>query len=191
MGNSKEAKTDGAPQDDTDDVAGRLVRFLSGKGLRMATAESCTAGLAAEAIARIPGASACFWGSFVCYAREAKIQMLGIGEKILVEYGLVSGETARAMALGALEKSGVDAAVSVTGLAGPGGSSSANDNGVKGEAIPAGTVWIATALRFTGINCITVEAVRFHFSGGRNEVRRQAARTALEQLLIQLNKTCP
>jgi len=191
MGSTKELKPGGAPQDgDTDDIAGRLVRFLSGKGLRMATAESCTAGLAAEAIVRISGASACFWGSFVCYAREAKIQMLGIGEKLLGEYGLVSKETAQAMALGALEKSGVDAAVSVTGLAGPGGSSK-NDSGVKGETIPAGTVWIATALRSAGLNCITVEAVQFHFSGDRNKVRQQAARTALEQLLIQLIKTCP
>jgi len=183
----------GSSDDGLDDVAGRLVRFLSGKGLRMTTAESCTAGLAAEAIARVPGASACFWGSFVCYAREAKIQMLGIGEKILEEYGLVSGETARAMALGALEKSGVDAAVSVTGLAGPGGGtqSGVHDSVLNGGLVPVGTVWIATALRSTSLNCITVEAVQFHFSGGRNKVRQQAARTALEQLLIQVTKTCP
>jgi len=168
---------------DLDDAAGRLVRFLTGKCLRMATAESCTAGLAAEAIARIPGASACFWGSFVCYAREAKIQMLGIGEKLLAEYGLVSGETARAMALGALEKSGVDATVSVTGLAGPGvdTAGTANDG-----IVPVGTVWIATALRSDSANCITVEAAKFHFTGGRNDVRQQAARTALEQLLMHI-----
>ncbi|MDR2702241.1 MAG: CinA family protein [Spirochaetaceae bacterium] len=160
-------------------TARHLVRFLTGRSLRLVTAESCTAGLVAEKIARIPGASACFWGSFVCYTREAKITMLGIGEKLLKEYGLVSGETARAMALGALEKSGADAAVSVTGLAGPGG---------DGSSVPVGTVWIATALRSGSLPQITVEGTEFHFTGSRNNVRRKAARKALEQITVQLTK---
>jgi len=157
--------------------ARHLVRLLTGRSLRLVTAESCTAGLVAEAIARIPGASACFWGSFICYTREAKITMLGIGEELLNKYGLVSGETARAMAQGALEKSGVDAAVSVTGLAGPGG---------DGSSVPIGTVWIATALR-SGSGT-TAEETEFRFTGSRNEVRRKAARKALEQITVQLTK---
>jgi PncC family amidohydrolase len=161
-----------------ENAAGKLVELLSGKSLRMVTAESCTAGLAAENIAGIPGASACFWGSYVCYARQAKISMLGIEEKILDECGMVSGETARAMALGALEKSGVDAAVSITGLAGP-----ATGDGLT-DGIPVGTVWIATALRQG--NGITAEATEFHFSGSRNEVRQLAAQTALEQMLKKI-----
>jgi PncC family amidohydrolase len=163
-----------------EETAQKLVERLTGKSLCMVTAESCTAGLAAENIAGIPGASACLWGSYVCYTRQAKTTMLGIGEKILAECGLVSGETARAMALGALEKSGVDAAVSVTGLAGPG----TGDSFGKTPTPPVGTVWIATALRLG--SSITVEAAEYHFSGSRNEVRQQAALTALEQMLIKI-----
>jgi PncC family amidohydrolase len=160
-------------------TAGNLVRLLTGRHFRLVTAESCTAGLVAETITRIPGASACFWGSFVCYTPEAKITMLGIGKKLLEEYGPVSGETARAMALGALAKSGVDAAVSVTGLAGPGG---------DGSSVPVGTVWIATALKSGGVPVITVEGTEFHFTGSRDDVRRKAARKALEQITVQLSK---
>lgn len=178
-------------KDGLENTAQKLVQLLTGKSLFMVTAESCTAGLAAEHIAGIPGASACFWGSYVCYARQAKIEMLGIEEKLLAEYGLVSGETARAMALGALEKSGVDAAVSITGLAGPGTGRPENGGPENGDGadkatpgIPVGTVWIATALR-SGSG-ITAEAIEYHFSGGRNEVRRQAAQAALKQMLINL-----
>jgi len=174
-------------KDELDSTARKLVQRLTGKSLYMVTAESCTAGLAAEIIARIPGASACFWGSYVCYTRQAKLKMLGIEEKLLAEYGLVSGETARAMALGALEKSGVDAAVSITGLAGPGtGSPGIGDSTDKAltPGIPVGTVWIATALRLG--SSITAEATEYHFLGDRNEVRQQAAETALEQMLIKL-----
>jgi nicotinamide-nucleotide amidase len=100
--------------------------------------------------------------------------MLGVREERLNKYGPVSEETARDMVLGALEKSGADAAVSVTGLAGPGG------NGT------VGTMWIATALRSGGANAVLAE--EFHFSGGRNRVRQQAARKALEQIIKQLRK---
>jgi PncC family amidohydrolase len=98
--------------------------------------------------------------------------MLGVGEETLSKYGLVSEETARAMALGALEKSGADAAVSITGLAGPDG---------DGSSVPVGTVWIGTALRAG-----TVHAAHFQFSGSRNEVRQKAAREALEAITTQL-----
>jgi PncC family amidohydrolase len=98
--------------------------------------------------------------------------MLGIAEEVLIKYGLVSGETARAMALGALEKSGAHAAVSITGLAGPGG---------DGSPVPVGTVWIGTALR-SG----KVQTVQFHFNGPRNTIRLQAAGKALEQIRKQL-----
>jgi PncC family amidohydrolase len=100
--------------------------------------------------------------------------MLGVGEDILNTYGAVSGETARAMVLGALKKSGADAAVSVTGLAGPGG---------DGSGIPAGTVWIASALRKDAVH-----AAKYHFSGGRNEVRAMAAKEALMQIMELFTK---
>lgn len=134
----------------------------------LAGAESCTAGLGADLLGRVSGASECFWGSFVCYTPQAKTAMLGVSKETLTRYGLVSGETARAMAAGALEKSGADAAFSVTGLAGPNG---------DGSSVPVGTVWIGTALK----SGVTAEK-QFCFSGGRNEVRRQAAQKALEQI---------
>jgi PncC family amidohydrolase len=148
--------------------AEKLVAFLKERSLVIAAAESCTAGLIADTIARIPGASEVFWGSWVCYTLGAKKAMLGVGEETLAKYGAVSAETAGAMARGALEKSGADGAVSVTGLAGPDG---------DGSAVPVGTVWIGTALK-NG----PVRTERFHFTGIRNTVREQAAREALREL---------
>ncbi|MDR2663266.1 MAG: CinA family protein [Treponema sp.] len=155
-------------------TAERLIRLLTAGSLFLAAAESCTAGLVADLLGRVSGASACFWGSFVCYTPQAKIRMLGIGEETLRRYGPVSGETARAMAAGALEKSAADAAVSVTGLAGPGG---------DGSSVPVGTVWIGTALRGGA-----VQAEQVHFTGPRNELRQKAARAALEHILKRLTE---
>ncbi|MDR2552903.1 MAG: CinA family protein [Treponema sp.] len=149
-----------------------LVRFLTERSLFLAAAESCTSGLVADLVGSVAGASRCFWGSFVSYSLQAKTAMLGVRGEILAEYGPVSAETARAMAAGTLEKSTADAAVSVTGLAGPGSG---------GSDVLLGTVWIGTALRGG-----KVRAERFHFNGGRNEVRQQAALKALEQILEEL-----
>jgi PncC family amidohydrolase len=151
-----------------------LVAFLTERSLVLAAAESCTAGLVADKIARVPGASKVFWGSFVCYTPQAKIKMLGIESEILDRYGLVSAETAVAMAVGALEKSGADLVLSVTGLAGPEG---------DGSDVPVGTVWIGTA-RKNG-----PETARgFHFTGSRNELRNKAALEAVNQILKQLQE---
>jgi PncC family amidohydrolase len=173
-------------------AAEHLVQLLSHRSLYLAIAESCTAGLAADALAGIPGASSCFWGSFVCYTIRAKIQMLGIGEERLNRYGPVSEETACSMALAALEKSGADIAVSVTGLAGPAG---------DGSDVPVGTVWIAAALRRGRLGSSSVSsgnsgsaadervnAAKFYFSGSRNDVRVQAAMEALVQTIKLLEK---
>jgi PncC family amidohydrolase len=150
------------------DEAKKLVQILAEKKLLLAAAESCTAGLVADAIAQVSGASKVFWGSFVSYRAEAKSAMLGIGEALLEECGLVSSETACAMALGALEKSGADCAVSVTGLAGPEGA---------GSAVEVGTVWIGTALKRgeTGTK-------KFIFKKSRNELREAAARQAIHEI---------
>jgi PncC family amidohydrolase len=150
------------------ETAQTLVRRLTESSRTMVLAESCTAGLAADMVARIPGASGVLWGSFVSYSVEAKIAMLGLDRGRLTQYGPVSRETACDMAAGALEKSGAFIAAAITGLAGPGG---------DGSAVPVGTVWIAAATRRGS------SAWVYHFSGERNEVRFQAAQTALEKLL--------
>ena len=149
-----------------------LVRRLRALGRKAAAAESCTAGMASDLIARVPGASQVFWGSFVSYTPQAKIRMLGVGEEILKEYGAVSRETACAMARGALEQSGADYAFSITGLAGPDG---------DGSGTAVGTVWIGIAQQGR-----KTDAAVFRFSGSRNRVRRKAAHKALELLLDRL-----
>jgi PncC family amidohydrolase len=151
--------------------AREIIHRLTDQNMTVAAAESCTAGLASDLIARIPGASRVLWGSYVSYTTEAKFRMLGIEEAYLKQFGAVSRETACAMAQGALERSGAGYAFSITGLAGPGG---------EGE-LTAGTVWIATVRQGD-----YPEAVLFHFRGSRNLIRRKAAQKALEQLLKKL-----
>jgi PncC family amidohydrolase len=150
-----------------------LVERLTALGKTFAAAESCTAGLVADMIASVPGASRVFWGSFVTYMIDAKAVMLGLDRAVLGKYGAVSRETACAMAEAALAKSGADAAVSVTGLAGPDG---------DGTSVPVGTVWVATALA-DGESAARV----FHFEGKREAVRRAAAEAALQETLDRLS----
>ena len=172
-------------------AAERLVQLLAARSMYLAAAESCTGGLVADALIRIPGASRCFWGSFVCYTSPAKEQMLGVGEDTLNKYGAVSRETAGLMALGALRKSGADAAVSVTGIAGPGSGVTVN-----GLECPAGTVWIAAVLRGKkeeNLNDITDAGYvkKYNFNGSRNVVRTRAAREAIMQITELLeNRLC-
>ncbi|MDR1444777.1 MAG: nicotinamide-nucleotide amidohydrolase family protein [Treponema sp.] len=153
-------------------AARRLVETLARRSQTMTAAESCTAGLTADLVARIPGASRVLWGAFVTYTVDAKVRMLGLDPRNLEKFGPVSRETACAMALGALDKSGADYAVAVTGLAGPGG---------DGTQVPVGTVWIAAAGRGRA-----PQAHVFHFEGSRNGIRERAAREALEVILKQI-----
>jgi PncC family amidohydrolase len=164
-----ELKPDAVGPDAVLKTAEMLVRRLAESSRTLVLAESCTAGLAADMVARIPGASGVLWGSFVSYTLDAKIAMLGLDRRRLAQYGPVSGETACDMAAGALEKRGAFIAAAMTGLAGPEG---------DGSGVPLGTVWIATATLRS-----SPKAVLYHFSGSRNEVRFQAAQTALEELL--------
>jgi PncC family amidohydrolase len=160
-------------------AAQSLLFMLRASGRTAVFAESCTAGLASSACAEIPGASQALWGSFVCYTPEAKVSMLGLDRQRLAAYGLVSRETACDMANAALAKSSADMAASVTGLAGPEG---------DGSARPVGTVWVAVVQRKGEAQAshtqYTTYAKEFHFSGGRNEVRMQAAAALLETLLV-------
>ena len=156
-------------------LAEKLVKDLAGRGKFIALAESCTAGLAADFIARVPGASGIFWGSYVAYTPEAKAAMLGVPAALVKKYGPVSMPVALAMAEGALKKSGAFWAFSVTGLAGPDGDNS---------SLPIGTVWIGIAGR-DGKS----RAKMFLFEGSRNEVREAAAAAALEELLERIHSS--
>jgi nicotinamide-nucleotide amidase len=100
-----------------------LLDAARAKGLRVATAESCTGGLVAAALTDIAGASDVFERGFVTYSNESKRDMLSVPSPLIERHGAVSAEVARAMALGALDRSLADIAVAVTGVAGPGGGS--------------------------------------------------------------------
>ena len=100
-----------------------LLALLRAKGLKVATAESCTGGLIAGLLTEIPGSSDVVERGFVTYSNEAKAQMLGIDPELIVKYGAVSEQVARAMATGAVSNSHADISVAVTGVAGPGGGS--------------------------------------------------------------------
>jgi len=138
---------------------------LRARGLRLVTAESCTAGAVAAACTSVDGASAWFWGGFVTYTLDAKQRLLGVPRQLLDRHGAVSEPVARAMAEGALAASGVEVAVAVTGIAGPGG----------GEVLqPVGTVWFAWALRAAGTETAVVR-----LDGDRHQVRAAACLRAL------------
>lgn len=139
---------------------------LAGKTL--ATAESCTGGGIGAALTAVSGSSAVYKGGIVSYCNEIKHALLGVDEKLLEELGAVSGPVAREMAIGARNALSADVAVSVTGLAGPGGDEYGN---------PVGTVFIGYA------DAKTALAREYHFLGDREEVRRQAICSALELIL--------
>ncbi len=104
---------------DDEDLNEVVVRILKEKKLTISSAESCTAGLFAAAISDVPGASEVLSSAYVTYSAESKIKELGVPAETIEKYGVVSAETAKAMAEGAKARSGADIAVSVTGFAGP------------------------------------------------------------------------
>ena len=118
------------------DAAERVLHACRKRRLKVATAESCTGGLIAATLTAIAGSSDVVERAFVTYANEAKREMLGVPWEALMGYGAVSDPVARAMAAGALVRSGADLAVSVTGVAGPGGGSAEK---------PVGLVHLAAA----------------------------------------------
>ena len=149
-----------------------LINALREKGWRMAAAESCTGGRIAQRITAVPGASDVFSGSMVSYSCETKQSALGVGAETLKKHGAVSEETAREMASGVLRITEADVAVSVTGIAGPGGGS---------EDRPVGTVCFGLALRASG----EVSSVRVQFdpSAEREEICGMAVSYAMELVM--------
>jgi nicotinamide-nucleotide amidase len=149
--------------------AKRLIDTLRTKNRKLTTAESCTGGLVAGAITAVPGSSDVFFGGFVTYSNDAKEQMIGVAPDLVERHGAVSEAVARAMAEGAVRTTGADIAVSVTGIAGPGGGTPHK---------PVGLVYIAVASVFDG-----PRAERHMFGDpGRDEVRLASLRAALRLL---------
>jgi nicotinamide-nucleotide amidase len=134
------------------------------QGLSLATAESCTGGMAAQRLTSVPGSSRVFLGAVVAYSDEVKAQELGVPLELLERHGAVSAEVAEAMAAGARKRLGADVAVSITGIAGP-------DGGTPEK--PVGLVYL-NAQSPSGSR-----SADFVFPGDRESIRRRAAATAL------------
>lgn len=149
-----------------------LAAELTARGWKMAAAESCTGGWIAKCCTDLAGSSTWFDRGFVTYSNEAKIEMLGVDAATLEGQGAVSREVALQMAQGARRRAGVDAAVAVTGIAGP-------DGGTADK--PVGTVWFGWLLAGR-----EAEAAAMQFDGGRDAVRRQTVDHALDGLLRRL-----
>ena len=155
------------------EAARRTLDANRAAGRRIAVAESCTGGLVSAALTELPGASDVFVAGFVTYADEAKAGMLHVSTDVIETFGAVSIATAWKMAQAALVRTGVDVAVSITGVAGPGGGSARK---------PVGTVVFARALK--GQDPADVHADRKEFGDlGRGGIRLQAALCALELLM--------
>ena len=150
-----------------DELALRVIEIFREKGLSLALAESCTGGMIAETITNVAGASDIFYGSAVTYVNGAKEHILGVARETLEKHGAVSSECAEEMACGARRVYGADVAMSVTGIAGPGGGS---------EAKPVGTVWFGLATKDGA------ETFRRRFDGDRAAVRRQTVEEVLRRL---------
>lgn len=144
-----------------------LADALRRRGWRIATAESCTGGLIAAACTAVAGSSDWFERGFVTYSNESKSALLGVEPALIAAHGAVSEPVARAMAEGALARAPVQLALSVTGIAGPGGA-------VPGK--PVGTVWLALA----GPGATGAE--RLQLPGNRSAVREATVALALQRL---------
>jgi nicotinamide-nucleotide amidase len=151
------------------EVASRVLDLFRARGLKLATAESCTGGLVAAALTAIAGSSDVVDRGFVTYSNEAKQAMLGVPAATLKRYGAVSAQTAAAMAAGALKNSPADVSVAITGIAGPSG-------GTKRK--PVGLVHFAAATRDGG----RIARSRRYGKIGRRRVRERSVTEALELL---------
>lgn len=137
-----------------------------------------TGGLIGASLTAVPGSSDVYWGGIVSYSIEAKERLLAVDHGVISDFGVVSKETAAAMAYGALVASTADLSVAVTGVAGPGGGT---------DSVPVGTVCLASALR--GAEGITVsESLSVHITGSRSRVRSVTVRMALALVLAHLDR---
>ena len=152
----------------------KLLDICREKGLKLATAESCTGGLIAALLTEIPGSSDVFDRGFVTYSNASKVELLDVDAELIEEDGAVSEQVAEAMAQGALTRAKADIAVAVTGIAGP-------DGGTPQK--PVGLVYIAVATREN----IIVE--KNNFTGNRTEIRLQSVAKALDMLADVISRS--
>lgn len=168
------------------DIAKCLSRLLYNNNLKIVTAESCTGGMIAQALTSVPGSSIWFEQGWITYSNESKIRELNVPMNLLTEYGAVSEEVVRAMAVGALANSTSNISLATSGVAGPDGGT------VKS---PVGTVW--TAIAFDNLNHLssihdvitgnTVFTQCYHFDGSRESIREQTVAMLLNKVIDHLN----
>ena len=152
-----------------------VITLLTEQGKTVATAESCTGGLIAGMLTDVPGSSASVLGGWVTYANEMKTAQVNVPKETIEAHGAVSREVVEAMALGALQNSGADYALSTSGIAGPGGGT---------EDKPVGTVWIGMAWREGETSHVGARLARL--SGDRDTIRDRSAKCALQLLRLKL-----
>jgi nicotinamide-nucleotide amidase len=156
---------------DHEELQDAVVGLLAERRQTLATAESITAGLVANRIAQVPGASVWFRGGIVAYTNAIKAKLLGVPEAVLAEHGAVSAPVAETMALGSRERLGTDVGISTTGLAGPGGAEPGK---------PVGLVFVGLA--WSG----GVRSFSFSWAGTRTEIQSRTAKMALNAVRLHL-----
>lgn len=149
------------------EVYNPLIESMIERDVSFTTAESCTGGLMSKLVTDHPGVSAVYWGGFVVYSNEAKVKLLEVPRETLNKHGAVSPETARAMALGARKVSGTEIAVSITGIAGPGGGT---------QEKPVGLVYLGMAS--DRLSDTAGRVIELSLKGERKDVRRKATLAA-------------
>jgi len=156
-------------------LAGELGEILRARDWMLATAESCTGGWVGQLVTALPGSSQWYERGFITYANAAKIEMLGVPAATIDEHGAVSEQTASAMAAGALAHSHAQAALAISGIAGPGGGTRQKPVGLVcyGWALADGTVMSSTC----------------RLDGDREEIRSRAVAAAVRGLIELINAT--
>lgn len=162
----------------TDALARSVLDACAARGMMLATAESCTGGLIAAALTAIPGSSLVMDRGFVTYSNEAKIEMLAVQPATLAQHGAVSRDTAVEMACGALARSCAGIALSVTGIAGPGGGTAEK---------PVGLVWFGLAISGKAPSAQS----QLFAAEGREAIRDAAVMVGLQIVLTALNAELP
>jgi PncC family amidohydrolase len=154
------------------DLSSQLGQLLIAQGLTVSTAESCTGGLLGHILTGVSGSSAYYLGGVIAYSNDVKEALLGVQHSTLVQYGAVSGPTAKQMALGIREKIGADLGLSTTGIAGPTGGTPTK---------PVGLVYIGISTQDE------TASYECHFDGTREEIKANTVREILNRLIAHLN----